>query len=143
LTNDVNGEPPVLPLLFELAIRQMRVGLAELSDTRFPGLRTRHYRLLGFIPDGGIRLTRVAALSGLTKQALGQALVPLEAGGYVTVGPDPDDRRARLVRRSERGREVLDALRALQQRFEQDWSGRVGPRRWAETRSVLTELFAP
>jgi DNA-binding MarR family transcriptional regulator len=142
LTNAVNGVARVvLPNLFEGAMRQFRTGLYELSDARFPGLRTRHYRLLSFLPDGGIRLTRIAEVSGLTKQALAQALAPLEAGGYVEVLADPADRRARIVRRTALGHDVVDAVLVLQQGFEERWAAQVGPERWAAARDVLAELF--
>jgi DNA-binding MarR family transcriptional regulator len=141
LTNRVNGESPLLPQLFEAALRELRAGLYGLSDTRFPGLRSRHYRLLSFIPDDGIRLSRVATQSGLTKQALAQALAPLEAGGYLEVAPDPTDRRARVVRRTDRGHEVVDAVLAIQGARETEWSARVGAERWTAAREVLTELF--
>jgi DNA-binding MarR family transcriptional regulator len=142
LTNGVNGvSRVVLPNVFECAMREFRAGLYELSDERFPGLRTRHYRLLSFILDDGIRLTRIAETSGLTKQALAQALAPLEAGGYLEVLPDPADRRARIVRRTDRGHEVVDAVLVLQHAFEERWSARVGVQRWAAAREVLVELF--
>jgi DNA-binding MarR family transcriptional regulator len=141
LTNRVNGQPPILPTLFEFALVELRAGLYRLSDSRFTGLRTRHYRLLGFIPDEGIRMSRIAEASGLTKQALAQALAPLQDGGYVMVGPDPADRRARVVRRSARGDEVVTALRRMQAEYERRWSARVGADRWATTRDVLGELF--
>jgi DNA-binding MarR family transcriptional regulator len=141
LTNRVNGDSPILPTLLEGALRELRVGLHELSDSRFPGLRTRHYRLLGFIPDEGIRPARMVELSGLTKQALAQALDPLEDGGYVEVVPDPGDRRARVVRLSDRGREVIAALREMQAGYERLWADRVGATRWATAREVLVELF--
>jgi DNA-binding MarR family transcriptional regulator len=141
LTNAVNGESAILPALFERALHQLREGLHELSTTRFPGLRTRHYRLLSFIPDGGIRPARMVELSGLSKQALFQALAPLEAGHYVDVTPDPDDRRARVVRLSDRGHEVISALQETQARYEQTWAAEVGPERWATTREVLVRLF--
>jgi DNA-binding MarR family transcriptional regulator len=141
LTNRVNGVSPILPTLFEGALRELRTGLYQLSDTRYPGLRTRHYRLLGFIPDTGIRPARMVELSGLTKQALAQALAPLEDGGYVEVVPDPDDRRARVVRLSDRGREVIAALLEMQGGYERVWAEQVGAARWAEAREVLTQLF--
>jgi DNA-binding MarR family transcriptional regulator len=141
LTNSVNGDLVILPTLFEGALREMRVGLHQLSETRFPGLRTRHYRLLGFIPPQGIRPARMVELSGLTKQALAQALAPLEEGSYVAVTPDPADRRARVVRLTDRGREVMDALVALQEGYENQWGARVGRARWTAAREVLIDLF--
>lgn len=142
MTNSVNGDPPILPTLFEMALRSLREGLHELSGTRFPGLRTRHYRLLGFIPEQGIRPTRMVELSGLTKQALAQALAPLEAGGYVVVAPDPDDGRARVVRLTARGHEVIAALREMQAAYERRWAAEVGADTWSATREVLVRLFA-
>jgi DNA-binding MarR family transcriptional regulator len=142
LTNPVNGNSAILPTLFETALRSLREGLHELSDERFPGLRTRHYRLLGFIPEEGIRPTRMAELSGLTKQALAQALAPLEAGHYVAVAPDPDDGRARIVRLSARGCEVIAALREMQAGYERRWAAEVGAEQWAAAREVLVRLFA-
>ncbi len=142
MTNGVKGTTTILPTLFELALRALREGLLELSATRFPTLRTRHYRLLGFVPEDGIRPARMVELSGLTKQALFQALAPLEDGGYVTVAPDPADRRARVVRLTDRGHEVIAALHEVQARYERAWAAEVGPERWTATREVLVELFA-
>ena len=142
MTNGVNGDPTILPTLFESALRSLREGLHDLSATRFPGLRTRHYRLLSFIPDAGIRPARMVELSGLSKQALFQALAPLEAGGYVVVALDPRDRRARVVRLSDRGHEVMSALQDMQARYERGWAAEVGAERWAATREVLVLLFA-
>ena len=141
MTDGVNGESVILPRLFELALSSLREGVHELSETRFPGLRTRHYRLLGFIPVDGIRPARMAEISGLSKQALFQALAPLETGRYVVVDPDPHDRRARVVRLSDRGHDVVAALRDVQARFEQTWAAEVGAERWAATREVLVRLF--
>ena len=141
MAEPVNRDSSLLPQLLEVALRQLRSGLYELSDSRFPGLRTRHYRLLSFIPDDGIRLARVVEASGLTKQALAQALVPLEGGGYLHVTPDPADGRARIVRRTDRGREVLAAVREMQADHERRWADQVGADRWASARDVLDQLF--
>ena len=119
---------------------RLRSDLYALSDDRFPGLRARHYRLLSFLPPEGQRLSRMAAASGLTKQALAQTLAPLQAGGYVDVVPDPSDRRARIVRLTDRGRSVNAAVRVRLAEVEQEWADRVGPERWAGARAVLTEL---
>jgi DNA-binding MarR family transcriptional regulator len=119
---------------------RLRSDLYALSDDQFPGLRARHYRLLSFLPPEGQRLSRMATASGLTKQALAQTLGLLEAGGYVEVVPDPHDRRARIVRLTDRGRSANAAVRRRLAEVEQEWADRVGPERWAGARAVLTEL---
>jgi DNA-binding MarR family transcriptional regulator len=135
----VNG-PPLVMALFETAVKQIRDDLYALSAARFPGLRMRHYRLLSLLPPGGERLSRLAADSGLTKQALAQALAPLAAGGYVEVVPDPSDGRARLVRHTDRGREVDAAARDRLEAVEREWARRVGEERYAVARAVLADL---
>ncbi|MGK5113494.1 MarR family winged helix-turn-helix transcriptional regulator [Geodermatophilus sp. CPCC 205506] len=141
MSTAVNGRPePIIMSLFELAMKRVRDELYALSDARFPGLRSRHYRLLALLPADGERVSRLTEDSGLTKQALAQALAPLEAGGYVEVVPDPSDRRARLVRLSPLGREANAAVRARLAGVEQEWAGLVGAERWAAARAVLTDL---
>jgi DNA-binding MarR family transcriptional regulator len=134
------GEPLIVTLL-ELAMHRLRAELYALSDERFPGLRSRHYRLLSFVPPTGERLSRMTADSGLTKQALAQALEPLQDGGYVEVVPDPHDRRARLVRLTDRGREVTAAVRERLAGVEREWAGQVGAERYAAARGVLADLL--
>ncbi|MGY1671602.1 MarR family winged helix-turn-helix transcriptional regulator [Geodermatophilus sp. SYSU D00710] len=140
MSDAVNGVPPLITALLETAMIRIRDDLYTLSDTHFPGLRMRHYRLLSFVPPEGERLSRMTLDSGLTKQALAQALAPLEAGGYVEVVPDPGDRRARLVRLTDRGRAVNAAVRRRLDALEQDWAQRVGEERYAVARDVLADL---
>jgi DNA-binding MarR family transcriptional regulator len=139
LSDSVNG-PLLITALLETAMKRIRDDLYGLSDTRFPGLRMRHYRLLSFVPPEGERLSRMTADSGLTKQALAQALAPLEDGGYVEVVPDPSDRRARLVRLTDRGRAVNEAVRRHLSHVEREWARRVGEERYAVARAVLADL---
>ncbi|NEM07580.1 MarR family winged helix-turn-helix transcriptional regulator [Geodermatophilus normandii] len=141
MSDPVNGDRPVpVTVLLEQAMTWIRDDLYALSDARFPGLRMRHYRLLAMLPHDGERLSRLAAHSGLTKQALAQALAPLEAGGYVEVLPDPSDGRARLVRLTDRGREAEEAVRGRLDAVERDWARRVGEDRYAVARAVLADL---
>ena len=121
-------------------MHRIRDDLYALSDASFPGLRMRHYRLLSFVPPEGERLSRMASDAGLTKQALAQALAPLEDGGYVEVAPDPSDGRARLVRLSDRGRLVNETVRRHLDEVERDWARRVGEERYAVARAVLADL---
>jgi DNA-binding MarR family transcriptional regulator len=140
LSVSVNADDRLVMDVLERAMARLRDELYDLSDRRFPGLRARHYRLLSRLPDGGERLSRLAAASGLSKQALSQTLAPLQDGGYVEVVPDPHDRRARVLRLTVRGREVNAAVRARLAAVEAEWAAQVGPERYGTARAVFSEV---
>lgn len=71
-----------------------------------------------------IRPMTVSELAGhleITKQGAAQIIDDMERRGYVERQPDPDDRRARLVRLSERGQRALANAR----RFHRDYERRL------------------
>jgi DNA-binding MarR family transcriptional regulator len=140
LTVSVNGDERLIMDVLERAMVRLRGDLYDLSDRRFPGLRARHYRLLSRLPADGERSSRLATASGLTKQALAQTLVPLQEGGYVEVVPDPHDRRAGVLRLTDRGREVNAALRERLGAVEAEWAAQVGQERYATARAVFSQL---
>ena len=49
----------------------------------------------------------------MTKQAMAELVRHLEVHGYVVRVPDPGDRRAKLVRPTDRGREVIALAQEL------------------------------
>jgi DNA-binding MarR family transcriptional regulator len=140
LTVSVNGDERLVMDVLERMMFRLRGELYDLSERRFPGLRARHYRLLSRLPAEGERSSRLATASGLTKQALAQTLVPLQDGGYVEVVPDPHDRRARVLRLTDRGREVNAALRERLGAVEAEWAAQVGQERYAAARAVLSQV---
>jgi DNA-binding MarR family transcriptional regulator len=142
LTVSVNGDERLVMDVLERMMVRLRSELYDLSDLRFPGLRTRHYRLLSRLPAEGERSSRLATASGLTKQALAQTLVPLQDGGYVEVVPDPHDRRARVLRLTDRGREVNAALWERLGAVEAEWAAQVGQERYATARAVFSQVSA-
>jgi DNA-binding MarR family transcriptional regulator len=147
LSNVVNLSPgpsgspeALLQTLLESALAQLRPALYGLSDELYPGFRARHYRLLSFIPQAGVRVSDIADSSGLSKQALAQALALVRIQGCVDVIDDPGDRRARLVVLTDRGREALQAVRERTTQTEKQWAARVGAERYAIARAVLAEI---
>ena len=77
--------------------------------------------------DGSRRLTDLATIAAMTKQAMGEFVADLAALGLVTVDPDPGDRRAKLVSLTPSGREAAELARAMIDRVELMWSERLGP----------------
>jgi DNA-binding MarR family transcriptional regulator len=72
--------------------------------------------------DGGTRLSTIAARANITPQAVGELVDDLERLGYVVRLPDPDDRRAKRIVLTDRGREsvaaALDTIATLEAELE-------------------------
>jgi DNA-binding MarR family transcriptional regulator len=72
--------------------------------------------------DGGTRLSTIAARANITPQAVGELVDDLERLGYVVRRPDPDDRRAKRIVLTDRGREsvaaALDTIATLEAELE-------------------------
>jgi DNA-binding MarR family transcriptional regulator len=97
-------------------------------------------RLFQRLDRDGSRLTDLARAAQMSKQAAAFLVDELEAGGYVERVPDPTDRRARLIRITPRGRDVVAVALDVQRQIEAEWEVRLGPRRMADLRDTLEEL---
>ena len=64
----------------------------------------------------------------------------LERLGYLVRGDDPDDRRSKRVRLTDRGDEVARSIRATVRAVEREWEEELGPGRLARLRDLLHEL---
>jgi DNA-binding MarR family transcriptional regulator len=90
-------------------------------------------------PDG-MRPSDLAARMRVSKQALNYLLGDLERLGYLERRPDPDDRRARRIRLTDRGRELVPVIRAAVSQTEREWAAQLGEERFAQLRELLVEL---
>lgn len=97
-------------------------------------------RLFQRLDRDGSRLTDLAHAAQVSKQAAGFLVDELERGGYVERGPDPHDRRARLIQITPRGRAVVAVALVEQRRIEADWETRLGADRIADLRVALEDL---
>ncbi len=91
----------------------------------------------------GRRPGEIARTSGLSKQAVNDQLRTLEELGYVERHPDPHDGRARVVRLTERGRELDRAVRATAAAVEDRWAQEFGEPAWEAFRAVLDRIAGP
>jgi DNA-binding MarR family transcriptional regulator len=110
----------VLDVLMNVGRRFRRRGAGTTID---PGS---FWLLRTLANDGPVRVTELAAATGLDASTVSRHLTQLHRSGLVERVPDPDDRRARRVQLSEAGRlELAEALaqrRALLERSLSDWS---------------------
>lgn len=100
------------PTNIVLLLREAFVVLNDLVTTRLEdrghgAVRPAHGVVFQFLDDDGTTVSTLAQRARMTKQAMAQLVQHLEAHGYVERVADPTDRRAKLVRPTASGREVL------------------------------------
>jgi DNA-binding MarR family transcriptional regulator len=102
-----DDETPVL-LLVTLAERHLAQALqAHLVAAGFDDHRVVHHNVMAHVTYEGIRLTELADKAGITKQAMSELVVDLEQLGYLVRTADPHDRRAKLIRFTDKGRAAV------------------------------------
>ncbi len=106
----------------------------------FDEIRPGHGCVFGTIADEGSRLTDLAIRAGYTKQTVGEVATELERLGYVERVPDPEDARARLVKTTPKGHELIDVSLPVVREVEASWKAHLGPVRTRQLRSILTAL---
>jgi DNA-binding MarR family transcriptional regulator len=76
----------------------------------------------------------------MTKQAMGELIDDLETNGYLERTSDPSDRRARLIRYTDKGRRALETAYEIIPAIEREYAEAIGPERYAEAKRALAEL---
>jgi DNA-binding MarR family transcriptional regulator len=134
---DIEVATGLVPLL-DLAMREVQRSFG--TEHQGP-LRGSQYRVLSMMPrHGGRRLTDLATIADMTKQAMGEFVADLADGGYVTVEPDPADRRAKLVSLTSAGQEAADHARWMLSTVDAIWSERLGARDLAQLKALLARV---
>jgi DNA-binding MarR family transcriptional regulator len=138
----IDHDLPLIGLLAEVKDAISDELYARLHEMGHGGIRPAHGCVFGFIDrGGGVRLTALADRSGLTKQAVGEAVADLERLGYVERIPDPSDGRAKIIRLTERGGRVAAAAEEIFADIERRFAAEVGDERLVEFRDTLRRIF--
>jgi DNA-binding MarR family transcriptional regulator len=140
----ISPPPRPLPALLTgvklAAVDKLRDRIAEAGH---PNIREGHGCVFGFIDiDNGSRLTELAASAGFTKQAVGEAVTELERLGYLTRVPDPQDGRAKIIKLTDRGLDVVIKGRRIFAEIEREWAEQIGPELMASFREAATRIAA-
>ncbi|MGW4800139.1 MarR family winged helix-turn-helix transcriptional regulator [Nonomuraea sp. NPDC004297] len=131
--------PTLLTLARDIAITRLH---QRLADEGFEGIRYVHGSVFRFIDAEGSRLTTLAERAGLTKQAIGELVSDLEEHGYVERVSDAGDRRAKIIRLTEQGRQAQVAAGRILADIERRWSRHLGGDQVAVLRRALEEVIA-
>ena len=92
--------------------------LVRLAECGHGEVRAAHTAVFQYLDETGTTVSTLAARAQITKQAMAELVQYLEARDYVRRVPDPDDRRAKLVLPTERGREVVAIAQELVPQLE-------------------------
>jgi len=103
-------------------------------------VRPAHGTVFQHLDDTGTTVSRLAERAQMTKQAMAELVAHLEKHGYVERHPDPDDRRAKLVVPTGRGREVLAIAQELVPDVERQLDDLLGQRRATQLRDDLERI---
>lgn len=89
------------------------------------------------IGEGVTRPSEIASRVGVTRQAIHQTINEMVELGYLTLQPDPTDRRAKVVVYTEQGERVGAAAVSALRDIENSLSTRIGSDRVVALRDAL------
>ncbi|WP_167854768.1 MarR family winged helix-turn-helix transcriptional regulator [Mangrovimicrobium sediminis] len=106
-----NNLPRLLQEFYRDYDRRVLRGIAERG---YSDIRPSHSQVLSNLGTGSVRVTELAERAKVTQQAMGKLLKELERLGYVDRAIDSSDKRAKEIRFTERGLQlVADALEVV------------------------------
>lgn len=94
----------------------------KLATAGFDDLRPVHRSIIRDIMVEGLRPTDLATRLGLSKQAVNDILRELETKGYILLGPDPEDGRAKRIVVTDRGRRLATTAARLSHEIGARWA---------------------
>jgi DNA-binding MarR family transcriptional regulator len=109
----------------------------ELADAGHPGMRPAYGYALVAVGTGGTTTSRLAEDLGMTKQGAAKLVATLLELGYLERRAHAEDRRARLLTVTPRGRDLLRRSEEIQARLEGEWAELIGERNMRTVRRGL------
>jgi DNA-binding MarR family transcriptional regulator len=113
---------------------------SRLAERGHAAVRPAHGAVFQYLDDTGTTVSVLAERAQMTKQAMSELVAYLQEHGYVVRVPDPDDRRAKLVLPTARGREVVAIAQELAAEVEMQVNGILGDDRAGALRDDLEAI---
>jgi len=117
--------------------------LERLHERGFDDLDTAHLNVFQYPGPQDARPSELAARLRVSKQALNYLLGELERLDYLQRRPDPDDLRSKRVALTPRGTAAIKVIREAVAEMEALWAQQLGPKRFAQLRTLLRDLDQP
>ncbi len=115
--------------------------IAELHRVGFRDLRLPHMGVLQYPGPDGSRPSTLAERAGMSKQAMNQLLQSLARLGYLSRGNVQEDRRARLVRFTARGRAAWAKIHEILVDIEAEWRTTLGENDFRRLKALLCKVW--
>lgn len=141
IPNTYPGEARTLGYLLRAPYQKLvRRLYGQLAAEGFPDIRPSHGAVLRNLDREGSRLTELAESADLTKQSMAYLVDNLQKAGYLSTEPDPADGRAKIVRLTERGENLLQVLLRISAAIEKDIACSTGDAFISQLRQSLLRL---
>ena len=135
--------PPLIGALLRIPFETVRDRmLAGLHERGFTDLVAAHLDVFQYPGPDNQRPSELATNTRMTKQALNYLLGQLQQLGYLTRETDNSDQRSKRIRLTPKGHAVTKAIREIVQEVETEWEHQLGPRKFAQLRRLLIQLYA-
>jgi DNA-binding MarR family transcriptional regulator len=118
---------------------QKRV-LATFAERGHTGLQPAHTAVIANLSLEGTRLTELARRASISKQGMGQLVDEVQRLGYVQRVPDPTDSRAKIVRFTERGRQLMAHGVEIGELVQREYARLIGRKRLQLLHGTLEDL---
>jgi DNA-binding MarR family transcriptional regulator len=131
-----------LARLFAIGYRVLVDGMhRRLAERGWTDVRVSYGFVLLAARSAGLRGADVAALLGVSKQAASKLVDGMRDAGYVTRQPHATDDRAKLIRLTQRGHDLLAAVEDIYAELESEWAALLGTAAVESLRIDLTTVL--
>ena len=134
-------EPPLIAFFTALARWWEDRHLQLMNEAGFDDVRRAHNAVIVNLPSNGLRLTEIAELAGISKQATAELVDDLVEKGYLQRLPDPRDGRAKIIAWAQRGEDAHATTLEVFAEIEQELIAVLGEQELDRLKRSLTRLF--
>ncbi len=124
-----------------LGLRVNQLVLERLAEAGLTGARESHGYLIQHLIESERSITELAARMEVTQQAASKMVAELMKIEMVEVAASGEDRRAKAVRLSEHGWDVVNQTRGIRKQLHADLARDLGAKDYKRARRILLEAL--
>ena len=114
--------------------------LEKMQEAGYEDLTQFQAELLSYIELDGTRIKSLTQKIGVSKQAVGEAVLQLAAAGYIKKKADPADKRVQVLFFSSLGEQFLFDEHRAKAELEQEYIKRIGSQEFELLKKTLQSL---